>query len=36
MDYDVRGGSAAAYTDFFTRDIEAYKTLAAATGLTDD
>jgi tripartite-type tricarboxylate transporter receptor subunit TctC len=36
MDYDVKGGTAAAYTDFFTRDIEGYRKLAAATGLTDD
>lgn len=36
QDYEPRGGTAAAYTDFFTRDIEQYRRLAEATGLKDD
>ena len=36
MDYDIRGGSADEYTAFFTRDIEGYRKLAEATGITDD
>ncbi len=36
LDYDIKGGTAAAYTDFFTRDIEGYRKLAEATGLKDD
>ena len=36
MHYDAAGGSAASYTEFFTRDIEAYRQLAQATGLTGD
>jgi tripartite-type tricarboxylate transporter receptor subunit TctC len=36
LDYDVAGGSAASYTDFFKRDIETYRQLAAATGLKEE
>jgi len=36
LEYDVRGGSAADYTAFFTHDIESYRALAAATGLRED
>jgi tripartite-type tricarboxylate transporter receptor subunit TctC len=36
LDYDVRGGSAASFAAFFARDIEAYKKLAAATGLREE
>ena len=36
LDYDVCGGSAASYTDFFKQDIEAYRQLAAATGLKEE
>jgi tripartite-type tricarboxylate transporter receptor subunit TctC len=36
LDYDICGGSAASYTEFFTRDIEAYRQLAQATGLKDN
>jgi tripartite-type tricarboxylate transporter receptor subunit TctC len=36
LDYDIAGGSAASYTAFFTRDIEAYRQLAEATGLTEE
>jgi tripartite-type tricarboxylate transporter receptor subunit TctC len=35
-DYDVSGGSAADYTAFFKQDIEAYRQLAAATGLKEE
>jgi tripartite-type tricarboxylate transporter receptor subunit TctC len=35
-DYEVRGGSAAEYTAFFKHDIEAYRQLAAATGLKEE
>ena len=36
LDYDVCGGSAASYTDFFKQDIETYRQLAAATGLKEE
>jgi tripartite-type tricarboxylate transporter receptor subunit TctC len=36
LDYDVAGGSAASFAAFFARDIEAYKKLAAATGLREE
>jgi tripartite-type tricarboxylate transporter receptor subunit TctC len=36
LDYDVSGGSAASYTDFFKHDIETYRQLAAATGLKEE
>jgi tripartite-type tricarboxylate transporter receptor subunit TctC len=36
LDYDVCGGSAASYTDFFKHDIETYRQLAAATGLKEE
>jgi tripartite-type tricarboxylate transporter receptor subunit TctC len=36
LDYDVCGGSSASYTDFFKQDIEAYRQLAAATGLKEE
>jgi tripartite-type tricarboxylate transporter receptor subunit TctC len=35
-DYEASGGSAADYTAFFKRDIEAYQQLAAATGLKEE
>jgi len=34
QDYDVRGGTAAAYTEFFTNDIRQYIRLAQTAGLT--
>jgi tripartite-type tricarboxylate transporter receptor subunit TctC len=36
LDYDVCGGPAASYTDFFKHDIETYRQLAAATGLKEE
>jgi tripartite-type tricarboxylate transporter receptor subunit TctC len=36
LDYDVRGGSAAAYTAFFSHDIQTYRQLAEATGLKEE
>ena len=36
MDYEARGGSAADYTKFFVQDIDNYRKLAEATGITDD
>ena len=36
LDYDVRGGSAASYTAFFSHDIETYRQLAEATGLREE
>jgi tripartite-type tricarboxylate transporter receptor subunit TctC len=36
IDYDIVGGSAAAYTTFFKHDIETYRKLAEATGLKEE
>jgi tripartite-type tricarboxylate transporter receptor subunit TctC len=36
LDYDVRGGSAADYTAFYTHDIQTYRQLAEATGLREE
>ena len=36
QDYEPRGGTPGAYTEFFTKDIEQYRRLAEATGLKDD
>jgi tripartite-type tricarboxylate transporter receptor subunit TctC len=36
LDYDIRGGTAAEFTDYFTRDIGRYKKLAEDMGLAED
>ena len=36
LDYDVRGGTAREFTDFFTSDMSRYKKLAEDMGLSED
>jgi len=36
LDYDIRGGTPAEFTDYFTRDIARYKKLAEDMGLAED
>ena len=36
VDYDIRGGTAADFTAFFTSDMGRYKKLAGDMGLSED
>lgn len=36
QDYEPRGGTTAAYVEYFSKDIEQYRRLVEATGLRDD
>jgi tripartite-type tricarboxylate transporter receptor subunit TctC len=36
LDYDIRGGTAQEFTDFFTSDMSRYKKLAEDMGLSED